>query len=54
MFQAPSKGEVVKLCRDVFTAVNRSTVQVPDKLLTHCQQVLQLSENQAQVVSIIN
>ncbi|KAK7098654.1 COMM domain-containing protein 9-like [Littorina saxatilis] len=47
LLKAPSKAEVVKLCREVFTAVNRSTVQLPDTLLSHCQQTLQLTQPQA-------
>lgn len=50
--QASSKGEVVKICHEVFAAVNRSYLQLPESLLAHIQVVLQLTQSQAQTFAL--
>ncbi|XP_076471277.1 COMM domain-containing protein 9-like isoform X2 [Babylonia areolata] len=49
LLKASSKTEVVKVCRDVFSAVNRNSIQIPDSLLSHCQQTLKLTQTQAEI-----
>ena len=49
--QAPSKADVVKICRDVFKAINRSSTQLPDALITECQTKLHTSPSETHNVS---